>query len=55
MSESLDKPTFSCTKHMLGHGPNTTPPLCHLVAFDMMAYDGRWFARVCLIDGKDGS
>ena len=55
MSVPLDSLFPPRVKHVLGHGSNTTPSLCHLVAFEAMAYDGRWFARVCLINGGDGS
>ena len=25
-----------------------------MAVLDIMAYDGRWFVRMCLIDGRDG-
>ena len=40
---------------MLGRSPNTTPSLYHSAVFDVMAYDWRWFTRVCLVEGQDGS
>ena len=40
---------------MLGCGPNTTPSLCHLVAFDVMPDGRRWFPGMCLVEGGGGS
>ena len=39
---------------MLGCGPNTTPSLCHLVAFDVIPDGRRWFPGMCLVEGGGG-
>ena len=53
MTELLDQPTSSHMKHMLGHGPNTTPSLYQSLLLDMRYNSERWFPRVSFVDGGD--
>ena len=55
MSEPLDWPPYSYVKHILGHGPNTTPSLYKSSPFDMRHDGGRWFPRVFFINDGDGT
>ena len=54
-SVPLVSPFLSRAKHVLGRGPNTTPSLCQPATFDAVAYNRGRFARVCFVNGGNGS